>query len=649
VFVGAMWNDYQLYGAGRDLANGFAPASAYLSTISNRVSYCLNLTGPSMTVDTLCSSSLVAIHMACESIRRGESQLAIAGGVNFTVHPVKYLRLSHMQMVSPTGRCHSFGAAADGYVPGEGVGAILIKPLEAAQRDGDHVYGVIRGSAVRHGGKTGGYTVPSPSAQSALIEEVLRRSDTDPRTISYVEAHGTGTALGDPIEFQGLVKAFGPAEQRKAYCALGSLKSNIGHLEAAAGIAGITKVLLQMDRKALVPTLHAGTVNPKIQFDGSPFFLQKSLTEWHAATPRRAAISSFGAGGVNCHLILEQAPEAHAKPLSNESDTEELIVLSARSRDALLRGIRNLHAYLARHETERSIALRDIAYTLQAGREEMEYRYAVVVRDLDELRKALLEALAQGGHEFAGIRRAQPRPRSDDDVRAAPSSGREGLRDLGARWQSGGSVDWRRLRKPGTAKRISLPTYAFDKTRYWVNGVAPAMAAESVAAPSIKIQGHAPQSVELGAAGKRLRRSTVPKASIKRSKRNKEAGTVKLAAAISQSESARDLAAGVAKVLREAVGRELKIEPSRIEPERPLTDYGIDSVKAMALTTRLESISGRLPAMLLFEYSSVGRLADYLSEHHGEKWAEHIKSLGARVSEAEPTIVAEVRGREAVG
>ncbi|HEY8460563.1 MAG TPA: type I polyketide synthase, partial [Blastocatellia bacterium] len=255
VYVGVMYSEYQLFAAEadvKDLRMGFA---GNLASIANRVSYALNLHGPSMTIDTMCSSSLTAIHLACQDLRLGRTSMAIAGGVNLSIHPNKYLLLSAGQFISSDGHCQSFGEGGDGYIPGEGVGVVALKRLTEAERDGDHIYGVIRGSAVNHGGKTNGYTVPNPQAQAAAISRALAESGVDARSVSYIEAHGTGTKLGDPIEIAALSKAFEQYTQERQFCLIGSVKSNIGHCESAAGIAGLTKVLLQMRHREIAPSL----------------------------------------------------------------------------------------------------------------------------------------------------------------------------------------------------------------------------------------------------------------------------------------------------------------------------------------------------------------------------------------------------------
>src|SRR5215467_9297485 len=248
----------------------------------------------------------------------GTSELAIAGGVNLIVDPIHYQGLTAATMLSAGDQCRAFGAGADGFVVGEGVGAVLLKPLHKAIADHDQIYGIIKGSMINAGGKTNGYTVPNPMAQARLVADALRRAQVPARTISYLEAHGTGTALGDPIEIAGLTRAFREVDQQdaehgldKQFCAIGSVKSNIGHGESAAGIAGLTKILLQLKHSQLVPSLHAQTLNPNIDFAATPFVVQQELAPWRRPVvesdglrreyPRIAGISSFGAGGANAH------------------------------------------------------------------------------------------------------------------------------------------------------------------------------------------------------------------------------------------------------------------------------------------------------------------------------------------------------------
>ncbi|MGD9826611.1 beta-ketoacyl synthase N-terminal-like domain-containing protein, partial [Desulfobacter sp.] len=281
VFAGVMHNDYALIGAQAVARGGRFPLSLNCSPIANRVSYVHHFHGLSMAVDTVCSSSLTAVHLAIQSIGQGESEVALAGGVNLSLHPGKYLTYGLMGMHASNGRCLTFGEGGDGYVSGEGIGAVLLKPMDRALSHRDHIYAVIKGSALNHGGKVSGFTVPNPAAHADVIEQCLERARIDPRTISCIEAHGTGTTLGDPIEIQGLVKAFAEYTRDKQFCSIGSVKSNIGHAESAAGISGLTKLALQLKHKTLVPSLHSETVNPLIDFASSPFFIQHRTQAWN--------------------------------------------------------------------------------------------------------------------------------------------------------------------------------------------------------------------------------------------------------------------------------------------------------------------------------------------------------------------------------
>ncbi|HHL31616.1 MAG TPA: DUF2156 domain-containing protein, partial [Oceanospirillales bacterium] len=254
VFVGAVWSYYEMLGAENRQHGGSSIANSQHWGISNRVSSFMNFSGPSLTVDTACSSSLTAIHLACESIKNGECKVALASGINLDLHPGKYHITKAAQFLSDDGLCRAFGKGGSGYVAGEGVGTLVLKPLSMAIADNDHIYGVIKSSAINHGGRTAGYTVPSPNAQAALIRRALDKANINAETISYVEAHGTGTELCDPVEIQGSSKAYRMDTDRNQYCSIGSVKTNIGHLEAAAGIAGATKLLLQMQHKQLVPS-----------------------------------------------------------------------------------------------------------------------------------------------------------------------------------------------------------------------------------------------------------------------------------------------------------------------------------------------------------------------------------------------------------
>ncbi|MFP3633770.1 SDR family NAD(P)-dependent oxidoreductase [Bacillus sp. SIMBA_033] len=459
-------------------------------SIANRVSFLFNFQGPSMAVDTACSSSLTAVHLAAESLRSGMSETAIAGGVNLIVDPAHYERLSAFSMLSPGDKCKSFGDSADGFVDGEGVGAIVLKPLAQAEKDGDHIYGVIKGSMLNAAGRTNAYMVPNPKAQFDLIAETLKRTDIHPRTVSYLEAHGTGTALGDPIEIDGLTKAFRLTTEDRQFCSIGSIKSNIGHLESAAGIAGITKLLLQLKHKRIAPSLHAAELNPNIEFEHTPFFVQQKETEWKRPVlnitgemkeyPRIAGISSFGAGGSNAHVIIQEyVPSDSLKPMENASVSPQkpaVIILSARNEQQLSERARQLLDDVIRKKRSDG-DLAKIAYTLQTGREPMAERLAFTAESIEELKMKLMSFSNDHNIDHAHIWRGRTAKHhslaasltSDEDmaltINAWLKKGKYGkLLDL---WVKGLDVDWSALyqRNPG---RISLPAYPFAKDRYWV-------------------------------------------------------------------------------------------------------------------------------------------------------------------------------------
>ncbi|MEZ0115425.1 polyketide synthase PksN [Catenulispora sp. EB89] len=472
VFVGVMWDDYAVLGATESARGNHQVVLANRSSIANQVSYFGDFRGPSVVIDTACSASLVAVHQACESIRRGECAYAIAGGVNVAVHPDRYVHLSSKSMLATDGRCRAFGAGGTGYVPGEGVGAVLLKRLSDAVRDGDTVHAVIRASVVNHGGRTSGYTVPNPKAQQALVEQALATSGIDARSIGYVEAHGTGTALGDPIEHTGLAKAFANYTGDVGFCALGSVKSGIGHLEGAAGIAGLTKVVLQLRYATLAPTLHADQLNPAIDFEHSPFTVQREAAPWPAPrdSPRRASVSSFGAGGTNAFVIVEEyVPDAPADP-----DSPELIVLSARDEQRL----RRYASDLAQAVTG-PLRLTDIAYTLRIGRPELAQRLAFVAADRVDA-AAKLAAIGRGEvGQWLHQGRVEQHPSLSglfaegvggaEFLAAQIEAGADDL--LGRMWVAGITVDWDladRLR-PRPRRRVPLPTYPFERVRHWLD------------------------------------------------------------------------------------------------------------------------------------------------------------------------------------
>ena len=482
VFVGAVWAMYQMLGVEeKHLGNKTVPNS-FLWSIANRVSYAFNLSGPSLTVDTACSSSLTALYLACEAIQAGDCEAAIVGGVNLDLHQARFDINHQGGALSPDGVCRTFGNGANGYVMGEGVGALFLKPLDQAAQDGDHIYGVIKSAVVNHGGRTGGYTVPNPKAQANLISAALEKAGVAAGSIGYVEAHGTGTALGDPVEITGLSSAFSTHNVENQTCAIGSIKTNIGHLEAAAGVVSVSKVLLQMKHRQLVPSLHSAELNELIDFEKSPFYVVQRLEEWRAREvdgvrlPLRAGISSFGAGGSNAHIVLEDyAPPQRVG--EDPTPAQPLVFpLSARSEDSL----REVAARLSRFIQHHGVDLKDAAYTLQRGRKSFEHRAAIIAGTTAELIEKLAcfiegrrsqDVLTGQAKGAEGVMRFLNRRQKQEFVRMVSQDG--DLHQIAGMWVEGLLADWQGHRSSSAGQRISLPTYPFADKRHWVSGPAP--------------------------------------------------------------------------------------------------------------------------------------------------------------------------------
>jgi acyl transferase domain-containing protein/NAD(P)-dependent dehydrogenase (short-subunit alcohol dehydrogenase family)/acyl carrier protein len=495
VFVGVATADYaSIVARAEQERQAHSPIGCFHSILANRLSYLLDLRGPSQPIDTACSSSLVALHRAIQALRSGQCTQAIVGGVNALLTTPLFDAFEHAGMLSPDHRCRTFDAGANGYVRGEGVGVLFLKPLARAVADGDAIHAVLRGSAEGHGGRASSLTAPTSQAQADVLVQAYRDAGIEPRTIGYVEAHGTGTALGDPVEIDGLKQAFaafgGPLPE--GICALGSVKTSIGHLEAAAGMAGVIKAVLALKHGMLPGNLHFTKPNPYLGIEGSPFRVMDRTRSWEAIEaadggrlPRRAGVSSFGFGGVNAHVVLEEY--VAAAPTRSEPDREHAIVLSARTEERLRESAAQLLDFVrAARDGATAPALAEIAYTLQVGRAAMDERLAVRVNSIAMLEAALGDFVA--GREVAGLHRGRVAPHdatlalfADDDVlreavRKWLEQGRwDRLLEL---WTRGLRIDWNELYRDGHPSRVHLPTYRFARERYWVQ---PATAAASSA------------------------------------------------------------------------------------------------------------------------------------------------------------------------
>ncbi|WP_329571942.1 beta-ketoacyl synthase N-terminal-like domain-containing protein [Kitasatospora sp. NBC_01266] len=616
VFVGTMNATYGKIGATAWPSGKLTGAHSAPWSIANRVSYFFDLHGPSFAVDSACSSSLTAIHLAVQSLRSGECRTAIAGGVNLILHPAHLVGLSAASMLSSDEACKVFDATADGFVPGEGVGAVLLKPLAAAVSDGDRVWGVIKGTAINTAGRTSGYAVPNPARQAELVTTAMRVAAVPPASISYVEAHGTGTELGDPLETAGLVRALAPGRAPQAPCAVGSIKANIGHLEGAAGIAGLTKVLLQLKHRQIAPCSSVVNLNPKIA-ESPVLRFPRALEDWQAEGPRRAGVSSFGAGGANVHLIVEEYlpvfPEPAGEPVGS-ADPEQLVLLSARTGTQL----RSLAGALAQRLNEVATEPYDLArlaYSTQVGRKELAVRLALPVTDVAALRSALTAFAA--GERAPGARtgrldrdRARGDLLDDEDgqayVEALTAKRRLGkLADL---WVDGTPIDWARLWDTRPPARVELPPYPFEPTHYWVpvaQDHAPAPAARS----------HAPAV-------------TAP--------------TTRTTAGVPSGTDGRAAADGhravVERDVRLAACGFLLIDPADVDIAADLMELGFDSVSLVQLTGRLgETYGVEVEPVVVFDHPTLADLCGFLVTNFAEAVDARCRQSGAAAAGAAPT------------
>ena len=425
VYLGMAGSDYlRLLLEDADRIDTYTATGGSTSLAAGRLSYLLGLQGPSLVLDTSCSSSLVAVHLACRSLRARECRMALAGGVNLIQSPDSTIALCKSRMLAPDGRCKTFDQSADGIVRAEGCGVVVIKRLADAVQDGDYVHAVIRGSAVNQDGRSGGLTVPSGPAQERVIRSALSDARVDAADIDYVEAHGTGTSLGDPIEVHALISALcgGRPADRPLY--LGSAKTNIGHMEAAAGIAGLIKTVLAMQHDCIPAHLHLEKLNSHIDLQGAPIRIPTSDTPWGSdGRPQIAGVSSFGFSGTNAHVILEEAPRAQL-PLPLPAGPQ-VLMLSARSPQALAEMARR---YVAWFEAHPELSPADVCFTVGTCRKTFEYQAAFTGASLEELRQGL-EVFAPDG--------------ACDSWPAAPPL-----------------VEGR---------RVPLPTYPFERSRYWID------------------------------------------------------------------------------------------------------------------------------------------------------------------------------------
>ncbi|MFK4106626.1 beta-ketoacyl synthase N-terminal-like domain-containing protein [Streptomyces sp. NPDC019531] len=468
VFTGVMYNDYsvQLPRPPADLEGPLAIGCAP-SVASGRVAYTFGLEGPALTVDTACSSSLVALHLAARSLRAGECTLALAGGVTVMSTPTPFVALSRLRQLSPDGRCKSFGAGADGWGLAEGVGVVVLERLSDAVGNGHPVLAVLRGSAINQSGASNGMTAPSGSSQRLMIRQALKAARLTAADIDAVEAHGTGTPLGDPIEAQALLDAYGPARPPGRPLFVGSMKSNLGHTQAAGGVGGVIKMVTAMRHGLLPRSLHSDQPSPHVDLESDAMRLLTKAVPWpETDRPRRAAVSSFGVSGTNAHIILEQ-PEPPTAAADRPAGLLLPWTVSACGAEALRAQAARLADSLEQHPDLHPV---DIAYSLAVSRAGLSHRAVVLATGLDELRPAL-RALSEGRPAprlVQGVADSAVGPEVPVEPLVTAADPERLLAMVADGFCRGAAVDWRGLLSGLDARITQLPTYAFQRRTHWM-------------------------------------------------------------------------------------------------------------------------------------------------------------------------------------
>lgn len=447
----------------------YLPTDSYAAT---RISYLLNLTGPAMTVDTACSSTAAVIALACNSIEMGESEVAVVGGGGIYSTPNIFIESSQTLLLSKDETCYAFDERANGTVIAETVGALVLKPLETAVADKDHIYGVIKGWGLNQDGKTNGMTAPNGVAQTKLQTEVYKTFGIDPEDITMIETHGTGTKLGDAIEFQALKETYINFTRKENFCALGSIKTNMGHAFFGAGIAGIIKILLCMKYKKIVPILNYETPSEDIDIEHSPFYFTTKIKDWmvEKGKKRMAALNSFGVTGTNVHLVIEEYVPDRAETAINSKNGIEVIVLSAKNKERLWEYARRLYHSLFDGK-EKNICLKDMAYTLQVGRDNMEQRLAFPAETIEQVKETLsdyLNGLEPPSEFYTGYVKKKWQEEMKE-VEVNKPQNMEDAREICRLWTEGKSINWSSIHSGNNVNRISLPTYPFEEESCWID------------------------------------------------------------------------------------------------------------------------------------------------------------------------------------
>ncbi|NEN85515.1 non-ribosomal peptide synthetase [Paenibacillus elgii] len=585
------------------------------SIISSRIAYLLDLKGPAVTVDTACSSSLVAVHLACQAILGGDCEMALAGGVKTILLPHK----AGIGMESSDGRARAFDDNSGGTGWGEGVGAVLLKPLRKAVQDGDNIVAVIKGSAINQDGSTVGISAPNASSQAEVIAQAWRSARVDPETITYIEAHGTGTKLGDPVEIDGLTKAFRKQTQRKQFCALGTVKTNIGHLYEAAGIAGLIKAVLSLQHRQIAPLVHFRQPNSKISFEESPVYPNTELKDWQLdGIPRRCGISSFGFSGTNCHMVLEEyVPDNTAPDLPSSPDSGPmLLTLSARSETALRAMVGRYAELFERHP---ELDMRSVCFTANTGRSHLTHRIAVTAAGAAELRAKVIrlhrEGLAEQGVYRSGADGTAESPPGETETGLLRWDTLEGVAQAAQEYIRGAKVDWSLLYVDRRYPRVSLPTYPFERKRCWID-VPAARPGRSVTTPALaEIADNAEERV-------------IPM--------NDYSGTETVSDLHRQS---------VTISLMQMIRNVSQLDMDELQPQTHFLELGLDSIILTQVRHGIKDTFGLdIPMNSFFEsLTNLELLTDYIAQHTAltPPLAPQVREEGSGVAEVGPAPVAQ--------
>lgn len=571
------------------------------AVIAGRISYMLDLRGPSVMVDTACSSSLVAVHMACMSLRNGDCEMALAGSVKLNLLPLQ--TNERFGIESTDSRTRAFDDSSDGTGMGEGVIAVLLKPLSKAVRDGDRIYAVIKGSAVNQDGRSIGLTAPNAAAQERVILKAWKDACIDPETVSYIETHGTGTKLGDPIEIDGISRAFQKYTDKKQFCALGALKTNIGHLDNAAGIAGMVRAILALGNKEIPPVLHFKKPNSKINFEQSPVYINKELTTWETAGfPRRCGVSAFGLSGTNCHVILEEQPVTEDRE-EIQDESIKVLTLSAKSLEALKELIGRYGRMVESGDRQ---LLEDICYTSNTGRGHYEHRLAIVLRDKidfeDKIRRLSGLDITKNSEEWLfygeckAVKEMDATEENGDLSRRANVKLRQFteeakksealLSDILRLYISGADIEWEEMYRKESRKKAGIPVYPFEKRRCWLE--IPEVSRETLK-PVKKMECEKDKVCDAGDSNKDGNTSMIVEI------KGKEEGGYTVTQRF------------IAQVWGEVLGY------AEIDILEDFYELGGDSIIAASIANRLsEQIGATVSAADIMEYTTIHELSEYI-------------------------------------